>query len=133
MSVVVITGASSGIGRALALRAARAGYDVVATGRNTTALVAVAERVRAEHGSIATAVFDVSDPANARAIVEFARLTFGGIDVLVNNAGQVAVGALSEQSDEELRRQFDAHVVGPYRGLLIARQVRIDDNREIVR
>ncbi len=113
MSVIVVTGASSGIGRALALRAARAGYDVVAVGRNAAALEAVAERVRNEQGRIVTAVFDVSDPANALLIVDLAREKFGRIDVLVNNAGQVAVGALSQQTDAALRAQFGTHVIGP--------------------
>ena len=113
MSVVVVTGASSGIGRALALRAARAGYDVVAIGRNTAALDALAERVRREGGRIITGAFDIADPSNARAIVDVARRTFGRIDVLVNNAGQVAVGPLSAQSDEALRAQFGTHAIGP--------------------
>jgi short-subunit dehydrogenase len=113
MSVAVVTGASSGIGRALALRAARAGYDVVAIGRSAAALDAVAQRVRDEQGRIVTAVFDVSDPANAVAIVDLAREKFGRIDVLVNNAGQVAVGALSQQTDDALRAQFGTHVIGP--------------------
>ena len=113
MSVVIVTGASSGIGRALALRAARAGYDVVAIGRNAPALDAVAKRVRDEQGRIVTAAFDVSDPANAVAIVDLAREKFGRIDVLVNNAGQVAVGALSQQTDDALRAQFGTHVIGP--------------------
>ena len=113
MSVIVVTGASSGIGRALAVRAARAGYDVVAIGRNAAALAAVAERVSGEQGRIVTAAFDVSDPANAVKIVDLAREKFGRIDVLVNNAGQVAVGALSQQSDDALRAQFGTHVIGP--------------------
>jgi short-subunit dehydrogenase len=113
MSVVVVTGASSGIGRALALRAARAGYDVVAIGRNAAALDAVAQRVRGEQGRVVTAVFDVGDPANALLIVNLAREKFGRIDVLVNNAGHVAVGALSQQTDDALRAQFGTHVIGP--------------------
>lgn len=113
MSVIVITGASSGIGRALALRASRAGYDVVAIGRNRAALDELAERVREEHGRIVVDALDVSDPATARAIVALARGTFGRIDVLVNNAGQVAVGPLAAQSDEALRAQFGTHVIGP--------------------
>ena len=113
MSVIVITGASSGIGRALALRAARAGYEVVAIGRNQIALDALAERVRAERGRIATGAYDVAEPASARAIVTLARDAFGRIDVLVNNAGHVAVGQLSQQSDAELRAQFGTHVIGP--------------------
>jgi short-subunit dehydrogenase len=113
MSVIVVTGASSGIGRALALRAARAGYDVVAIGRNTAALDSLADRIRRERGRIAVGTFDIADPANARAIVDLARREFGRIDVLVNNAGQVATGPLSAQSDEALRAQFGAHAIGP--------------------
>jgi len=110
---MVITGASSGIGRALALRAARAGYDVVAIGRNHDALAALVNRVHGENARIVTGALDVSDPANARAIVELALRSFGRIDVLVNNAGHVAVGALAAQSDDALRAQFGTHVIGP--------------------
>jgi uncharacterized oxidoreductase len=113
MSVIVITGASSGIGRALALRAARAGYRVVAIGRNRAALDALAQRVRTEHGQVVTSSFDVAEPASAPAIVALARETFGGIDVLVNNAGQVAVGPLSQQSDAALLAQFATHAIAP--------------------
>ena len=113
MSVVLITGASSGIGRALALRAARANYEVVAIGRNRAALDALATSIGAEDGRIAVATFDVAEPANAAAIVEVARRAFGRIDVLVNNAGQVAVGPLSLQSDDALRAQFGTHAIGP--------------------
>jgi short-subunit dehydrogenase len=113
MSVIVITGASSGIGRALALRAARAGYDVVAIGRNSEALDSVAQRVRGERGRITVGAYDVAEPASARAIVTLARDAFGRIDVLVNNAGHVAVGPLSAQSDAALRAQFGTHVIGP--------------------
>jgi short-subunit dehydrogenase len=113
MSVLLVTGASSGIGRALALRAGRAGYDVVAIGRNAAALDALAERVRREHARIVTGAFDVALPGSARAIVELARRAFGRIDVLVNNAGHVAVGPLSEQSDDALQAQFGTHAIGP--------------------
>ncbi len=112
MSVIVVTGASSGIGRALALRAGRAGYDVVAIARNGAALHDVAARVQAEGGRIVTAVHDVADPGNAPVIVELARASFGRLDVLVNNAGHVAVGPLSEQTDDALRAQFGVHVIG---------------------
>ena len=112
-SVLLVTGASSGIGRALALRAARAGYDVVGIGRDRAALDAVAERARVEGGRIVVASYDVGDPANAPAIVALAREAFGGIDVLVNNAGHVAVGSIGTQSDDALRAQFGVHVIGP--------------------
>ena len=113
MSVIVVTGASSGIGRALALRAARAGYDVVGIGRDTVALHELAAQVEREHGRVVTAALDVADPANAPAIVGLARERFGRIDVLVNNAGHVAVGPISQQTDDALRAQFGVHVIGP--------------------
>jgi short-subunit dehydrogenase len=113
MSVIVITGASSGIGRALALRAARARYDVVAIGRNAAALEEVVQRVHQEDGRIVTGILDVTEPGSARAIVDLARRAFGRIDVLVNNAGQVAVGPLSEQTDDALRTQFATHAIAP--------------------
>jgi short-subunit dehydrogenase len=113
MSVVVITGASSGIGRALAIRAVRAGYDVVAIGRNEAALAAVARQAGSEYGRIVTAAIDIADPANAPRVVALAKDHFGRLDVLVNNAGSVAVGPLAEQSDDALRTQFGTHVIGP--------------------
>jgi short-subunit dehydrogenase len=113
MSVIVVTGASSGIGRALALRAARAGYDVVAIGRNRDALDTLAARIGTEHGRVVTGAFDVAEPGSAREIVALAHRSFGRVDVLVNNAGHVASGALSEQSDEALRAQFGTHAIGP--------------------
>jgi short-subunit dehydrogenase len=113
MSVIVITGASSGIGRALAIRAARTGYDVVAIGRNRSALATLEEQIGTEYGRVITAALDITDPASAPKIVAMARERFGRLDVLVNNAGQVAVGPLAAQTDAELHTQFDTHVIAP--------------------
>ena len=116
-----LTGASSGIGRALAIRAARAGYAVYGVGRNTTALAALEELVRSEGGTIVTAAADVGDPANAPRLIANALARFGRIDVLCNNAGTVAVGAIGRQSDAALREQFATHVIGP---LALTREAR---------
>jgi short-subunit dehydrogenase len=113
VSVVLVTGASSGIGRALAVRAARAGYDVVAVGRNEPALAALAAQVGSEYGRIVTAAIDIADPANAARTIALAQERFGRLDVLVNNAGSVAVGPLTAQSDAALQLQFGTHVIGP--------------------
>jgi short-subunit dehydrogenase len=113
MSVIVITGASSGIGRALAIRAARTGYDVVAIGRNSSALETLVEQIGTEYGRVITASLDINDPASAPQIVAMARERFGRLDVLVNNAGQVAVGPLAAQTDAELHVQFNTHVIAP--------------------
>ena len=113
MSTMVITGASSGIGRALAVRAARAGYDVIAVGRNREALETLRAALDAEGARVAVAAYDIADPSNARAIARLAVETFGGVDVLVNNAGHTATGPLSAQSDDALRAQFGTHAIGP--------------------
>ncbi|HEY1728937.1 MAG TPA: SDR family NAD(P)-dependent oxidoreductase [Candidatus Baltobacteraceae bacterium] len=105
MTTILITGASSGIGRALALRAVRAGLCVVGVGRDATRL--------GELTGVATLVADVGEAGAAKRIVSFALEKCGRIDVLVNNAGEASAGALVEQTDEALRRQFATHVTGP--------------------
>jgi short-subunit dehydrogenase len=113
VKTMLLTGASSGIGRALAIRAARAGYAVYAVGRNHEALAALREKIAGESGFVCVDAVDVAVPANARGIVARALAQFGSIDVLVNNAGFVSAGQLAAQSDDELQRQFGTHVIGP--------------------
>jgi short-subunit dehydrogenase len=110
---MLVTGASSGIGWALAIRAARAGYAVYAVGRNREALDALRVKIENESGFVAVDATDIAVSANARGLVERALAWFGSIDVLVNNAGYVSAGPLSEQRDDELQRQFGTHVLGP--------------------
>ncbi|HTV72936.1 MAG TPA: SDR family oxidoreductase [Candidatus Acidoferrales bacterium] len=111
--VLIITGASSGIGRALADRAVRAGYNVLAVARRRERLDELAASLAAAAASLATLALDLRTPQAAATIVNTALERFGRIDVIVNNAGSGAVGRASEQSDDALREQFETHVIVP--------------------
>ena len=113
MKSIVITGASSGIGRALALRAARGGMMVIGIARDAPRLAALKEEASRSSNRIETLVADVGEQGAAARIVAFALERAGGIDVLINNAGAAAAGPLVEQTDAALRQQFATHVVGP--------------------
>ncbi len=110
--IILITGATAGIGRATALRLARAGHRVFATGRRAHALDALAKE--AAGTKLETLVLDVTKPESiAAAKAEIDRRTDGyGVDALVNNAGFGKVGPLEEVTDESLRAQYETNVFG---------------------
>ncbi|MBV9333610.1 MAG: SDR family NAD(P)-dependent oxidoreductase [Candidatus Eremiobacteraeota bacterium] len=112
---LIVTGASSGIGRALAFAAARESYRVVLVARRAERLSEVADEIRAEGGSVATVVADVIAPEAPSKVVGSALQSFGRIDVLVNNAGAYAYGELLDQSDASLEAQWQLHVAAPIR------------------
>ncbi len=103
-SRAVVTGASSGIGRAIAIELCRQGAKVVATARRADRLKALAEEVAAAGGKLETTAGDIVDPKVQLKALETAQKTFGGVDILVNNAGVGAMG-LFEQSDPRLLRR----------------------------
>ncbi len=113
--VMIVTGASSGIGRALALEGARDGYRIVATARRAEQLEELAGAIRAAGGACATLAGDVVARDMPARIVDAALQAFGRIDVLVNNAGSGAYGALLEQSDAAIEAQWQLHVAAPLR------------------
>ncbi|MGW0665931.1 oxidoreductase [Streptomyces sp. NPDC002746] len=108
--VWLITGASSGFGRAIASAALAAGDTVVATARRPEAL----DDLVAAHPDRAVAVqLDVTDTARIADVVADTVLWYGRIDVVVNNAGMGMIGAVEETSDRELRDLMDLHFFGP--------------------
>ncbi|HVO53840.1 MAG TPA: SDR family NAD(P)-dependent oxidoreductase [Solirubrobacterales bacterium] len=108
--VWLITGCSSGLGFTIAAAAADAGARVVATARRTEAL---APLVASAPDRIEGLQLDVTNYRQAEAVVAEVEERFGGIDVLVNNAGRVHLGATEEITDEELRAVFELHVFAP--------------------
>lgn len=111
--VAIITGASSGIGRALTERAVRAGWNVIAVGRRAERLEQLQRILSGATGKLATLALDLRTPRSAQKIVREALDRFERIDVLVNNAGGVAVGPIAEQSDGALYEQMETHVIVP--------------------
>jgi NAD(P)-dependent dehydrogenase (short-subunit alcohol dehydrogenase family) len=104
-----ITGASSGLGRALAEAALEGGERVLATARSPEDLAELEERYP---DRAVVAHLDVTDPDLARSALETGLAAFDRIDVVVNNAGYGLFGALEELSEEQLRSQFDTNVFG---------------------
>lgn len=113
--VAIVTGASSGIGRATALRFAESGASVVAVGRDKGALEGtIADMQHGGAGAIAV-VADVTADSAPDDIVNTAVTRFGGIDVLVNAAGIIGFGATDATSDEDWDRMMNTNTRAPFR------------------
>ena len=109
MKTWLITGCSSGFGQRLALAAAHRGDQVIATARNVKTIEEMSEPFG---GRMISLPLDVTDAAAAKAAVAKAVETFGGFDVLVNNAGYGLFGAIEEGTPEEYRPMFEVNVFG---------------------
>lgn len=105
----LITGSSRGLGRALSEAVLQAGHRLIATARDPAQLADLSAR----HGdAVRTVALDVTDPAAAQRAVQVAIDAFGGLDVLVNNAGQGDVDSVEDTSLEDFRRQIDTNLFG---------------------
>jgi NAD(P)-dependent dehydrogenase (short-subunit alcohol dehydrogenase family) len=107
--VVIVTGGSSGIGRAAALSFAESGAKVVITGRHAAPL----EEVAALHGNIVGVVADAAMPDAAARTVGKAIDTWGRLDVLVNNAGAGAILPLADVTADRITTIFAVNIIGP--------------------
>src|SRR5690606_10142938 len=118
--VIVITGASSGIGLTTARMAAREGAKVVLLSRNEEALKEIVEQLTADGSEAAYVVGDVADEQALRQAAQTAIDRFGRIDTWVNNAGISIYGRLQQVSEEDHRRLFETNFWGVVRGSLVA-------------
>lgn len=110
-AVWLITGCSSGLGRALAEQVLDAGYRLVATARDAARLEDII--VRGGNRALAVAL-DVTNDAAIEAAVQAAEERFGAVDVLVNNAGYGYLAAIEEGEDDAVRALFETNVFGPW-------------------
>jgi short-subunit dehydrogenase len=118
--IMVITGASSGIGLTTARRAAQRGARLVLAARNEAALNTIAAELRAQGKAVAIVVADVGDLQQVRRISEVARKAFGGFDTWINNAGVSVFGRIEEVPLEDHRRLFETNFWGVVHGSLVA-------------
>lgn len=117
--VVLVTGASAGIGAALARELARRGYHLVLTARRADRLEQLADELRSIGSEIVTIPADIADPATAERLISEAVARFGGLDVLVNNAGFGLPTLFADAELDDLRRQLEVNFVAP---LLLTRE-----------
>jgi len=125
---VIVTGATSGIGREIALRFAEAGAFVLNADIEEDpkdADLPTHERIREDGGEATYVETDVSDPEQLSAVVEEAR-EYGGVDVMVNNAGLFVGGGLLDVSPEEFDRIFGVNARGVFFGCQAAAEDMID-------
>lgn len=118
--VIVITGASSGIGLVTARMAAKKGARLVLTSRSDEALRQLTDEIKASGGQAVYVVGDVAEEDDVRRVAEAALTHFGGFDTWVNNAGVSIYGTLLEVEREDMRQLFETNFWGVVNGSLVA-------------
>ncbi len=115
--IILVTGASSGIGEATARELAAAGATVVLGARRTDRLEALVAEIRAAGGTADYRALDVTDRADMVAFAQFAIDTHGRVDVLVNNAGLMPLSRLDALKVDEWDRMIDVNIRGVLNGI----------------
>lgn len=109
----ILTGASGGIGRAIATALAKAGARVALAGRNADALNQLASDLRTTGGDVLVVPTDVTKPEDRQRLVDTATASFGGLDLLVNNAGIGSHGHFSTSTPEIMRQVMEVNFFAP--------------------
>ncbi|MEL7085377.1 MAG: SDR family oxidoreductase [Cyanobacteria bacterium J06597_1] len=125
--VVLVTGASSGIGKALALDVASRGAKVVVAARREQKLQAVVDDIVGKGGEAIAIPTDMADTQQVEALAQKALDSCGRVDVLVNNAGYGQMGPIESIGDDAVRQQFDVNVFG----LLALTRALVPQMREV--
>jgi 3-oxoacyl-[acyl-carrier protein] reductase len=130
--VAIVTGASRGIGAAVAERLAADGFTVVINySGDTKSAEALARKIEGNGGRALTARADVSDPAAVRGMFDAAEAAFGGVDVLVNNAGIMKLAKIADSDDALFDQQVAINLKGSFNAMREAAR-RLRDGGRIV-
>jgi short-subunit dehydrogenase len=106
---IIITGASSGIGAGLTIEAAKRGALVLATARNADRLQTIVAQAKAEGGRVETITGELTDSGDRQRIIQAVEQKFGGLDLLINNAGIGATGHFQYAGPERLRQIMEVN------------------------
>ncbi len=115
--IVLVTGASSGIGAGIARELGRAGAKLMLGARRTDRIEALAKEIREGGGEAATQRLDVTDRLDVEAFAEAARRNFGRVDVIVNNAGVMPLSLMASLKVDEWDRMVDVNIKGVLYGI----------------
>lgn len=130
--VAIVTGASRGIGAAIAERLAHDGYTVLINySRADNEAEALVRKIQQAGGNALSAKGDISDPIAVAQLFAKAKTAFGGVDVLVNNAGILSLSTIAESDDEHFDRQIAINLKGSFNGMREAAK-RLRDGGRIV-
>jgi NAD(P)-dependent dehydrogenase (short-subunit alcohol dehydrogenase family) len=121
--VAVITGAGQGVGQGIALALAAEGVGIVVAGRTLSKVEATAATIRERGGQSLALACDVKNPADLAAVVDQTVATFGGLDILVNNAQEVPLGTLLQVSDEAFLAGFESGPLASFRLMKLVRPI----------
>jgi NAD(P)-dependent dehydrogenase (short-subunit alcohol dehydrogenase family) len=132
MPLAIVTGSSSGIGKAAAIRLAAAGFDILAVGRDGAALDAVCAQLAGTGRTARPLVADVTAAGAPAAIVGEATSAFGGVDALVNAAGIIGSGGVADTSDAAWDAMLDVNVRAPFRLLREATAALVERRGAVV-
>lgn len=122
----IVTGSSSGIGNHIAEAFADEGANVVTNSRSQDRAEATAAAIREAGGTAVGVEADVSDPDAVAGLVEAAVDEFGGLDIMVNNAGYTVIGPAEEMAPDDWRRVIDVNLSGVFFGAQAAARQLID-------
>ena len=130
--VAIVTGASRGIGFAITERLAHDGFAVIVNyAENAAPAGSLVEKIKAAGGEALAAKADISDAPSVRAMFDAAEKAFGGVDVLVNNAGVMLLSNLADVDDATYQRQIAVNLTGTFNTLREAAKRLRNDGRII--